>query len=97
MTFDVQAYTGQEGQDWSSAWTLFYWGWWMAWPPFVGVFIARIARGRTMREFITAVLLVPFIVVIVLFSFMVGSSLFKFVLIDTCMSNLFLDDASLLA
>src|SRR5690625_5022580 len=97
MTFDVQAYTGQEGQDWSSAWTLFYWGWWMAWAPFVGVFIARISRGRTVREFITAVLLVPFTVGIVWFSFMGGSSLFKYVLNDTDMSHLLADDGSLLA
>jgi len=49
------------GQDegWQGAWTLFYWGWWIAWSPFVGMFIARISRGRTIREFIIGVLLVP--------------------------------------
>jgi choline/glycine/proline betaine transport protein len=44
---------------WQGDWTLFYWGWWISWSPFVGMFIARISRGRTVREFITGVLLVP--------------------------------------
>jgi choline/glycine/proline betaine transport protein len=44
---------------WQDAWTIFYWGWWMAWSPFVGVFIARVSRGRTIREFVFGVLLVP--------------------------------------
>jgi choline/glycine/proline betaine transport protein len=47
--------------DWQGTWTLFYWGWWIAWSPFVGMFIARISRGRTIREFIAGVLLVPVI------------------------------------
>ncbi len=45
--------------EWEKAWTLFYWAWWMAWAPFVGLFIARISRGRTIREFVVGVLLVP--------------------------------------
>lgn len=45
--------------DWQGAWTLFYWAWWVSWAPFVGVFIARISRGRTIREFILGVLLIP--------------------------------------
>jgi choline/glycine/proline betaine transport protein len=44
---------------WHKSWTLFYWGWWIAWSPFVGMFVARVSRGRTIREFILAVLLVP--------------------------------------
>jgi choline/glycine/proline betaine transport protein len=44
---------------WQGDWTLFYWGWWIAWSPFVGMFIARISRGRTIREFVAGVLLVP--------------------------------------
>ncbi len=44
---------------WHGGWTLFYWGWWIAWSPFVGMFIARVSRGRTIREFIGGVLLVP--------------------------------------
>ncbi|MHA6494238.1 BCCT family transporter [Pseudomonas borbori] len=55
-TFNLYAY---EPTDWIGGWTLFYWGWWIAWSPFVGMFIARISRGRTIREFISGVLLVP--------------------------------------
>ena len=45
--------------EWQGDWTLFYWGWWIAWSPFVGIFVARISRGRTIREFVLGVLLVP--------------------------------------
>ena len=45
--------------NWQANWTLFYWGWWISWSPFVGIFIARISRGRTVREFVLYVLLVP--------------------------------------
>ncbi|MGJ4729882.1 BCCT family transporter [Luteimonas sp. SDU101] len=56
MTFNLYAY---EPTGWIGGWTLFYWGWWVAWSPFVGMFIARISRGRTVREFVVGVLLVP--------------------------------------
>ena len=62
LTFNVSAYAGAEGEAWQAAWTTFYWGWWMSWAPFVGVFIARISRGRTVREFVGGVLLVPTLV-----------------------------------
>lgn len=55
-TFNLFAY---EKTDWIGGWTIFYWGWWIAWAPFVGLFIARISRGRTIREFILGVLLIP--------------------------------------
>jgi len=61
-TFRMYAY---EPNPWLADWTLFYWAWWIAWSPFVGMFIARISRGRTIREFIGGVLLVP-----VLFTFL---------------------------
>lgn len=48
-----------EDSDWQNGWTVFYWGWWIAWSPFVGMFIARVSRGRTIREFLLGVLLVP--------------------------------------
>jgi choline/glycine/proline betaine transport protein len=48
--------------EWMGSWTIFYWGWWISWAPFVGMFIARISRGRTIREFIVAVLLVPTVI-----------------------------------
>ncbi|MCK5877198.1 MAG: BCCT family transporter, partial [Candidatus Marithrix sp.] len=50
---------GREDTEWYHGWTVFYWAWWIAWSPFVGMFIARISRGRTIREFIIGVLLVP--------------------------------------
>src|SRR5699024_7048034 len=45
--------------DWIKDWTIFYWAWWIAWAPFVGTFIARVSRGRTIKEFVSGVLLVP--------------------------------------
>ncbi|MCP1728306.1 choline/glycine/proline betaine transport protein [Natronospira proteinivora] len=56
MSLQTDAY---EGPEWQSAWTMFYWGWWISWSPFVGMFIARISRGRSIREFVAGVLLVP--------------------------------------
>ncbi|SDH87294.1 BCCT family transporter [Roseospirillum parvum] len=55
-TFTLYAY---EPNEWIGGWTLFYWAWWIAWSPFVGMFIARVSRGRTIREFVVGVLLVP--------------------------------------
>lgn len=55
-TFNIYAY---EPTPWVDAWTLFYWAWWISWSPFVGMFIARISRGRTVREFVAAVLFIP--------------------------------------
>jgi choline/glycine/proline betaine transport protein len=56
LAFWNETYTGG---SWQNGWTVFYWGWWIAWSPFVGLFIARISRGRTIREFVLGVLLVP--------------------------------------
>ncbi|GHB12365.1 BCCT family transporter [Modicisalibacter luteus] len=53
---------GREDANFSEGWTTFYWAWWISWSPFVGMFIARVSRGRTVREFLIAVLLVPSIV-----------------------------------
>nr|WP_255555455.1 BCCT family transporter [Enterovibrio paralichthyis] len=50
---------GREDANYSQGWTAFYWAWWMSWSPFVGMFIARVSRGRTVREFIICVLLIP--------------------------------------
>ncbi|MEG9304364.1 BCCT family transporter [Psychrobacter celer] len=56
LSFWGEAYSNT---DWQSSWTIFYWAWWVSWSPFVGVFIARISRGRTIREFTLGVLLIP--------------------------------------
>lgn len=66
-SFDVAPLNPQKS-EWMSTWTIYYWGWWMSWSPFVGIFIARVSKGRTIREFILAVLLVPTVVSIVWFS-----------------------------
>lgn len=58
-TFNLYAY---QPNDWVGGWTLFYWGWWISWAPFVGMFIARVSRGRTIREFVFGVLAAPTIV-----------------------------------
>ena len=55
---------GREDEAWMHGWTVFYWAWWISWSPFVGMFIARISRGRTVREFLTAVLIIPTLVTI---------------------------------
>ncbi|NMO18723.1 BCCT family transporter [Pyxidicoccus fallax] len=61
--------------SWIKDWTLFYWAWWIAWAPFVGLFIARVSRGRTIREFVLGVLLVPSIFSLVWFSVFGGTAL----------------------
>ena len=58
-TFDLYAYGNSGKERWLGSWTVFYWAWWIAWSPFVGMFIARISRGRTLREFVIGVLLIP--------------------------------------
>ncbi|MDQ0316145.1 BCCT family transporter [Amorphus orientalis] len=65
----------EEAADWLSAWTLFYWGWWIAWSPFVGMFIARISRGRTIRQFVAGCLLAPTGASIVWFTIFGGSAI----------------------
>ena len=55
-TFNLYAY---QPTDWLGGWTIFYWGWWVSWAPFVGLFIARISRGRTLREFVLGALAAP--------------------------------------
>ncbi len=77
MTFNVSAYAGAEGEAWQAAWTTFYWGWWISWSPFVGLFIARISRGRTVREFVGGVLLVPTVITFLWFSVLGGSALYR--------------------
>jgi choline-glycine betaine transporter len=60
------------GGEWLASWTLFYWAWWISWTPFVGAFIARISRGRTIRQFVTFVMIIPTLVSLVWFAFSVA-------------------------
>ena len=59
LSFWTESYMAEDKADWQDGWTVFYWAWWISWSPFVGMFIARVSKGRTVREFITGVLLVP--------------------------------------
>ncbi|ASK66310.1 choline transporter [Brachybacterium avium] len=80
LAFQTLPFRGEEGATWISGWTTFYWGWWISWSPFVGVFIARISKGRTVREFITGVLLVPTALTFLWFTVMGGTALYKSVI-----------------
>src|SRR5690606_21131434 len=74
----MSARTGAEGaavNAWLEDWTIFYWAWWISWTPFVGMFIARISRGRTIRQFVSGVLVVPSVVSLVWFCVLGGSAI----------------------
>lgn len=75
LSFNVNAFTGEEGEAWQAQWTSFYWGWWISWAPFVGVFIARVSRGRTVRQFVTGVIIVPTLIGILWFSVLGGTAI----------------------
>ena len=72
MSFRTASYGDS---DFVSGWTIFYWAWWISWAPFVGVFIARISRGRTIREFVLGVILAPSVVSFVWFAILGGSAI----------------------
>ncbi|MCF8028658.1 MAG: BCCT family transporter [Desulfobacteraceae bacterium] len=67
---------GYRQSDWQNSWTIFYWSWWISWSPFVGMFIARISRGRTLREFVLSVLIVPSLLTFLWLTTFGGSALF---------------------
>lgn len=67
---------GPEVAKFMSSWTTFYWAWWISWTPFVGMFIAKISRGRTLREFVTVVIVVPALVCAIWFTIFGGASMF---------------------
>ena len=75
LSFNVSAFQGIAGEEWQAGWTSFYWGWWISWAPFVGIFIARISKGRTVREFVAGVILVPTLLGILWFAVLGGSAL----------------------
>jgi choline/carnitine/betaine transport len=75
MSARTEAAGGDGMAAWLSGWTVFYWAWWMSWTPFVGMFIARISRGRTIRQFVTGVLLVPSLVSLVWFAIFGGAAI----------------------
>ncbi len=73
LSFWTETY---QQSDWQMSWTVFYWAWWISWSPFVGMFIARISKGRTVREFIMGVLIVPTIITFLWLSSFGGTALF---------------------
>ncbi len=77
LSMDVGNLHGEAGEAFQIGWTVFYWGWWISWAPFVGMFIARISRGRTVREFVIGVLAVPTLVTIAWFAIMGGSGIHR--------------------
>ncbi|WP_239066515.1 BCCT family transporter [Demequina activiva] len=77
LAFNVSAFQGAAGETWQASWTTFYWGWWISWAPFVGVFIARVSKGRTVREFVWGILLVPTLITMLWFSVMGGTALYQ--------------------
>ena len=77
LSFTVSAYAGEAGEQWQASWTTFYWGWWMSWAPFVGVFIARVSKGRTVREFVAGVMLVPTVLTFLWFSVLGGNAIYR--------------------
>jgi choline/carnitine/betaine transport len=77
MASRTDASGGPAMAAWLSGWTIFYWAWWISWTPFVGMFIARISRGRTIRQFVTGVLLVPSVVSLVWFAIFGGAGIFQ--------------------
>nr|WP_121188013.1 BCCT family transporter [Nocardiopsis sp. Huas11] len=68
--------TDTQAAEWTTAWSVFYWGWWISWAPFVGIFLARISYGRTIREFVLGALFAPVAVSILWFGVFGGSGLF---------------------
>jgi glycine betaine transporter len=76
MTFFADPMKTASGGKWLGWWTIFYWAWWIAWGPFVGGFVARISKGRTIREYVVGVVLVPLIITIVWFNVIGGSALY---------------------
>ncbi|WP_309109101.1 BCCT family transporter [Arthrobacter sp.] len=74
MSSRTEAVGDEALRTWMSGWTIFYWAWWISWTPFVGLFIARISRGRTIRQFVTGVLLVPSIVSVIWFCIFGGTA-----------------------
>ena len=75
MASRTAAVGNQDMAQWLSSWTIFYWAWWISWTPFVGMFIARISRGRTIRQFVTGVMLVPSVVSLIWFAIFGGGAI----------------------
>jgi len=75
MSGRTEASGGEDVGGWLTSWTIFYWAWWISWTPFVGMFIGKISRGRTIRQFVSGVILVPSVVSLVWFAILGGTAI----------------------
>jgi len=73
----ISFWSEQGKENWQGSWTIFYWAWWISWSPFVGMFIARISKGRTVREFLSAILIIPALLSFIWMSVFGGAALFQ--------------------
>ncbi|GLI57132.1 BCCT family transporter [Propionigenium maris DSM 9537] len=75
--FVTLSFFSENGNSWQGSWTVFYWAWWISWSPFVGMFIARISKGRSVREFVTAILVIPVLLTFVWMSTFGATALYQ--------------------
>lgn len=73
----LSSFPFEQPKEWMNSWTLFFWAWWIAWSPFVGLFLARISRGRTIREFVTGILVIPLLFTLTWLSIFGNSALYS--------------------
>lgn len=93
LSFSTRHYGGAGGEEWTQQWTLSYFLWWIAWGPFVGVFIARISQGRTIREFVLGVILIPSVFSVLWFSAFGGAGIYLDAHTGTELGAIALNDA----
>ncbi|MGE4519770.1 MAG: BCCT family transporter [Desulfobacteraceae bacterium] len=84
-----------QGYEWTKSWTVFYWAWWIAWSPFVGLFVASISRGRTIKEFVFGLLLVPTLLTFVWFSIFGGAALYLQIELGADLASTAVNDVSI--
>ena len=75
--FVTLSFFSENGNTWQGSWTVFYWAWWISWSPFVGMFIARISKGRSVREFVTAILIIPVLLTFIWMSTFGATALYQ--------------------
>nr|WP_221442310.1 BCCT family transporter [Nocardiopsis algeriensis] len=81
-----------QAAEWTTAWSIFYWGWWISWAPFVGIFLARVSYGRTIREFVVGALFAPVVVSVLWFGVFGGASLYYDMFRDAGLNELAEED-----
>jgi choline/glycine/proline betaine transport protein len=79
MGMTLNSFAFDRPVEWMNNWTLFFWAWWVAWSPFVGLFLARISRGRTIRQFVMGTLIIPFTFTLLWLSVFGNSALYEII------------------